>query len=75
MLIRYFDKLLLTDLDRFIQKMISAEKYIDNQNIGVHRKFNIEQQPEEYRIINRQDRTVTYTINECTLEEIKKALQ
>jgi hypothetical protein len=52
--------------------MVSADKYVDNQNIGIHWKFNIEQQPEGYRIINRQDRTVTYPINEYTLEEIKK---
>ena len=75
LLIRYFDKLLLTDLDRFILKMVPTDKYIDNQNIGVHWKFNIEQQPEGYRIINRQDRTLTYTINEYSLEEIKKEIQ
>ena len=70
-LIRYFDKFLLTDLDRFIQKMMPADKYVDNQNIGIHWKFNVEQQRDGYKLINRQDRTVTYNIAEYTIEEIK----
>ncbi|SES89354.1 hypothetical protein SAMN05421676_10242 [Salinibacillus kushneri] len=74
LLIRYFDKFLLTDLDRFIQKMTPTEKYIENQNIGIHWKFNVEEQQEGYTLINRQDRTLTYNITEYSIEEIRKLI-
>ncbi len=75
LLIRYFDKFLLTDLDSFIKKMMPADKYVDNQNIGIHWKFNVEQCEEDYKLINRQDRTVTYSIAEYSIEAIKKVIQ
>lgn len=74
LLIRYFNKLLFTDLEGFIQKMITTDKYVDNQNIGVHWKFNIEQSQEEYTIRSRQDRTITYTLNEYNVADIKREL-
>jgi hypothetical protein len=71
LLIRYFNKFLLTELDQFNDRMMPKDKYVNNHNIGIHWKFNVEGSGKVYTIINRQDRTMFHNINEVSVEVLK----
>ena len=71
LLIRFFDKFLLIELNQFVNKMISEEKFVETKSIGVHWKFNIEQSEKKYFLRSRQDKTCIQSINEVTIEELK----
>jgi hypothetical protein len=73
LLIRYFDKFLLTDLETFTKQMTPSDKYVDSPKAGPHWKFLIRPSLNTYQIMNQQTKN-TYSINEVTHSELLKML-
>jgi hypothetical protein len=74
LLIRYYEKFLLTDLDPFIKTMLPEHRFVDNKNIGVHWKFNVLPTESGYIVVNRQDRTMTYNIKLVSKYDLEKMI-
>lgn len=74
LLIRYFNKFLLTELDTFVARMIPENKFVETKGIGIHWKFNVLANGKGYSIINRQNNAIAYDIAEATIEEIKEEI-
>ncbi|WP_033542511.1 hypothetical protein [Planococcus sp. CAU13] len=74
LLIRFFDKFLLTDLSLFKKHMMPEERFVYTKSIGDHWKFNIIQQGSNYLIVNQQDRTKKYKIEEVSLERLRQLI-
>ncbi|MBH0169177.1 hypothetical protein [Fictibacillus sp. 18YEL24] len=73
LLIRYFDKFLLTDLESFTKQMTPSDKYVNSPKTGAHWKFLIKPSLHTYQIMNQQTKN-TYFINEVTHPELLKIL-
>ncbi|MEN2465629.1 hypothetical protein [Ornithinibacillus sp. JPR2-1] len=74
LLIRYLDTFLLTNLNNFADRMLPLDKYVITKSIGIHWKFNIERIDGKYLIVNRQNKDLTYEIEEVSVEELQKTL-
>ena len=74
LLIRYLDKFLLTNLNNFAEKMLPLDKYVMTQSIGIHWKFNIQHINDNYVIVNRQNKDLTYEIKEGSVEDLRNTL-
>lgn len=74
LLIRYFNKFLIAELDSFIKVMIPENQFVYTKSIGEHWKFNVIQTDNGFTIVNRQDRKLTYTISEATIDDLSKKL-
>jgi hypothetical protein len=73
LLIRYFDKFLLTELESFTKQMTPSDKYVNSPKTGTHWKFLIRPSLRTYQIINQQTKH-TYSINEVSHAELLKML-
>ena len=71
LLIRYFEKFLIVDLADFMDRMIDKERYVETSNSGVHWKFNIQKNTNNYIIINRSTKR-SFDVKEIETEELKK---
>jgi hypothetical protein len=73
LLIRFFDKFLLADLDDFFSKMIEWDNYAETANSGIHWKFKIRSSGSSYIIRNLVNKR-EYLIDEIEVEDLKKLM-
>ncbi|XKE94443.1 hypothetical protein LG326_14900 [Metaplanococcus flavidus] len=74
LLIRFFDRFLITDLAQFKKQMMPEERFVFTKSIGDHWKFNIVQQGTNYSIVNQQDRGKKYQIEEVTVVRLRQLI-
>lgn len=74
LLIRFFDKFLVTDLAQFKKQMMPEERFVFTKSIGDHWKFNIVQQGNSYSIINQQNRGKKYQIEEVAIDKLRQLI-
>lgn len=72
LLIRYFDKLLLADIDDFFSKMIDWNKFVQTSGSGIHWKFKIRSSFDGSYIVRSQVNKNEFLINEIEVAEMKK---
>jgi hypothetical protein len=70
LLVRFFDKFLLAELDEFIDRMISNDNYVETKVSGVHWKFIIHERGQEYIIVNQTDKK-RFSLKGISLEQLK----
>lgn len=71
LLVRFFDKFLLTDLAHFKKHMMPEERFVFTPSIGEHWKFNILQEGTKFSIVNQQNKGLRYVIEEVPLERLR----
>lgn len=71
LLIRFFDQLLLTDLDNFLNEMVLDINSFENKATGVHWKFTIERENDRFFIIS-QNVEKKYRIDEVDVETLNE---
>lgn len=74
LLIRFFDKLLLTELDAFIKEMMPQDKFVSSNSIRPHWKFRIRNSGSSYSIINHQNPKKFYSIREYSPQQLQQLL-
>lgn len=74
LVIRFFDKFLVSNLDDFIKKMMPTDKFVFNKSIGPHWKFRIRKSGRSYSIYNQQNSSIFYPIEEYSVEALEKLL-
>ena len=74
LLVRFFDKFLLTDLAQFKKQMMPEERFVFTKTMGNHWKFNIIQQGNSYSIVNQQDKGKKYTIEEVSIDRLQQLI-
>lgn len=72
LVIRFFDKFLVSNLEDFIKKMMPDDKFVFNKSIGPHWKFRIRKNTDSYSIYNQQNSAVSYPIKEYSVQELEK---
>ncbi len=75
LLVRFFDKLLVADLDHFIKEMMPAEKFVFTKTIGPHWKFRIVAKGNSYSIYNQQNSKKLYPVRECSVQELQELIR
>lgn len=71
LLIRYFDKFLLAELDDFFAKMIDRDKFVQTSGSGIHWKFKIRASFGSTYIVKSQVNRREFLINKIEVEELK----
>ncbi|MBB5180268.1 hypothetical protein HNQ44_001696 [Planomicrobium koreense] len=71
LLVRFFDKLLVTELEPFVREMMPDDKFVFTKTIGPHWKFRIVVKGNNYSIYNQQNSKKLYPIRECSVQELK----
>lgn len=71
LILRYFVKILYTNLKEVKTKMMPEDKTVFTQNIGTHWKFNVLNQGGGYAVFNQQSHNFRYPVFEVTSEELK----
>lgn len=74
LIIRYFDKLLVTNFKEFKEKMLPEDKTVFTKVMGTHWKFNIVKQVEGFAVINQQNRDFKYPLTEVTSKQLKELI-
>jgi len=74
LLIRFFDKFLLTDLAQFKKQMMPEERFVFTKSMGNHWKFNIIEQGNTYSIVNQQNKTIKYRIEEFSADRLQQLI-
>lgn len=74
LIIRFFDKFLIANLDDFVKKMMPADKFVFHKSIGPHWKLRIKKFGRSYSIYNQQNSSILYPIEEYTVEALEKLL-
>lgn len=74
LLVRYFDKFLITDLADFAKHMMPEERFVYTKTIGEHWKFNILVNGSKYSIVNQQNRRTPYHIEEISAERLPELI-
>lgn len=75
LLVRFFDKLLLTELDSFINEMMPSDKFVSTKSIRPHWKFRIRVSGNTYSIVNHQNPKKFYPIREYTPHELHQLIR
>lgn len=75
LLVRYFDKFLVTDLASFIKQMMPEDKFVYTKTIGEHWKFNILINGNNYSIVNQQNRRTPYRIEEVSASRLSELIK
>jgi hypothetical protein len=74
LLVRFFDKLLLTELDSFIKEMMPSDKFVSTNSIRPHWKFRIRASGGRYFIINHQNPKKLYPITAYTPQQLQQII-
>ena len=74
LILRYLDKLLLTELKEFKLKMMPEDKTVFTKSMGIHWKFNIVNQNGRYSVVNQQNRNFKYPMIKVAPEELKQMI-
>ncbi|KOF10169.1 hypothetical protein AC739_10470 [Planococcus glaciei] len=72
LVVRFFDKLLVADLDRFIREMMPSDKYVLNSSGRPHWKFRIKVSGSTHFIINHQNSTKAYPVREFSVKQLQE---
>lgn len=72
LVIRFFDKFLVSQLEDFKNKMMPNDRFVFNKSIGPHWKFRIRKNGGSYSIYNQQNSSVSYPIEEYSVQELEK---
>ena len=75
LLVRFFDKLLVTELDSFIREMMPENKFVFTKTIGPHWKFRIVVKGNNYSIYNQQNSKKLYPVRECSVQELQDLIR
>ncbi|MGK7376930.1 hypothetical protein ACSFXN_03745 [Planococcus sp. 1R117A] len=71
LVIRFFNKFLVADLDRFIREMMPADLYVLPSSGRPHWKFNIKFSNSTHYIINQQNSTKAYPVREFSVKQLQ----
>lgn len=74
LLIRYFNKFLLADLDEFFTKLIDWDKFVQTSGSGIHWKFKIRPFLDSSYVVRSQVNRREFLIKEANVEELKRLL-
>lgn len=74
LVVRFFDKLLVADLDRFIREMMPANLYVLPSSGRPHWKFNIKFSNSTHYIINQQNPSKPYPVREFSVPQLQELL-
>ena len=75
LLIRYFDTFLVADLSAFSKQMMPSDKFVFTKTIGEHWKFNILLSGNKYSIVNQQNRRVSYSVEEVSINRLQDLIK
>lgn len=74
LVVRFFDKLLVADLDRFIREMMPTNVYVQPSSGRPHWKFNIKFSNSTHYIVNQQNPNKRYPIREFSVQQLQELL-
>lgn len=74
LVVRFFDKLLVADLDRFIREMMPTNVYVQPSSGRPHWKFNIKFSNSTHYIINQQNPSKAYPVREFSVKQLQELL-
>lgn len=75
LLIRFFDKFLVAELDPFIKEMMPDNKFVFHKVIGPHWKFRIVAKGNDYTIYNQQNSKKLYPVREYSVQELQELIK
>lgn len=71
LVLRFFDKLLVADLDRFIREMMPADQYVINSSGRPHWKFRVKVSGGTHYIFNHQNSSKAYPVREFSVKQLQ----